>query len=400
MAVAAPEDRFSWVISSRPRQHRPLQNRSTVILLVAAYMASILSSSLPIMTPNRQLSIFEDTKPGMYPTDPDFAKESISILHQHENPMSLYTTPTDDNTLITLIAMGLPADMYLTERCVRSIRARGNFTGYIMIFTNHMERYQKSLSDHDDKIVLVQGKPEDVRPTYANGTCIPYSKHTMKYKRYKTLASKYLQEDPRLNTNIRYVMYLDIDNVVTNPLQNLFRDYQDKVNRDYAQTGAASLSGHSLVSFWMDPGTTHMMQGGQFLVERYHGQPCLDAWRDEMDQQVQSDRDQPLLMDVARQFDKYRCLVSILPNGGGGGERRHFDMLQTDILDMTRPEQYPTIVHISGHRAKLYPETQQRGFLKQALDLEQMSRDASIGGVPLENLLQPMSVKGQRPKRE
>lgn len=245
----------------------------------------------------------------------------------------------------------------------------------------------------------MEGKPEDVRPAYANGTHISYSKHTMKYKRYKTLSSKYLQGYPRLDASIRYILYLDIDNVVTNPLQTFFQDYQNKVNHDYARTGVTDLSGHSLISFWMDPSTTNMIQGDQFLLERFNGQSCLDAWRYEMDHQVASDRNQPLLMDVARQFDKYHCLVSLLPNGSPAEQQsQHFDLLHPDILGATQAEEYPTIVHISGHRARLFSERQQRDFLKRALNLDQTSENTLINGLTVDDLLQPIGVKGQRPK--
>jgi hypothetical protein len=331
-------------------------------------------------------------------------RSSLRPLPQTSSPPppqhSIYTdTPNDNNTLITLVAMGLPRNMYLTERCVRSIRARGNFTGTIMIFTDDrgMQQYQRTLMMHDHKILLVMSKPEDRHPKYDNGTRVQFTKHTMKYKRFKTLSTKYLQKDyPELSWQIEYILYLDIDNVVTNPLSLFFQDYQRKINQEYA---IHDVSSHSLISFWMDAenhnGRT-MLQGGQFMLQKNHGQECLDAWRNEMDS-VPSDLDQPLLMRVAEQFDRYRCVVSLLPDGPKG--KQHFALLDRDILAATKPEQYPTIVHISGKRAKSFSEQVQRQFLRNALDLSpKLSKGSLEVGVPWEDVIQPIGVKGQQPK--
>lgn len=139
---------YAWVVpttsitSSHRRHYRPLQNRWTILLLLAAYVAAFLSSFL--VTPRfRQTSIFDDNSamPWLYsvdsPVSDGLGTPSNSNQKVNDDPIpQLYGTPTDENTLITLIAMGLPSNIHLTERCVRSIRARGNFTGHILIFTD------------------------------------------------------------------------------------------------------------------------------------------------------------------------------------------------------------------------------------------------------------------------
>ena len=129
------------------------------------------------------------------------------------------------------------------------------------------------------------------------------------------------------------------------------------------------------------------------MLKRSHGQGCLDAWRNEMDS-VPSDLDQPLLVRVTEQFDRYHCVVSLLPNEPKG---KHFELLNGKILGMSsQPEQFPTIVHISGQRAKSFPEKDQRRFLRKALDVSDENEQAGFE-VPLEDLLQPIGVKGQQP---
>jgi hypothetical protein len=372
----------------------------TLLFLIYAFVASVLSSSLVVssLLPTEQSlsSMFENGIPW----------DVTARQQQQQPPLELYGKPTNDNTLITLIAMGLKDDMYLTERCVRSIRARGNFTGYIMIFTDDKgyTKYNHTLY-WDNKIVLMKGNSEDKHPKKPeDGSRIKYSKHTMKYKRYKTLSTKYLQYDPRLSTTVQYILYLDIDNVVANPLSTFFNDYQRKINQEYATANVEGLSGHSLISFWVDPVLVRRtqelptLQGGQFMVERYHGQKCLDAWRNEMDT-VRSDFDQTLLMRVTEQFDKYRCLVSLLPS-----KKNHFDLLQDHVLNESDPDRYPTIVHISGHRARIFPEEKQRKFLRKALELDEdpttiSSSSYMVEDVPWEKVIQPVGVKGQKPEQ-
>ncbi|KAG7341879.1 hypothetical protein IV203_006971 [Nitzschia inconspicua] len=56
---------YSWVVTSwQQQQHRPLQHRSTMILILAVYMAAwLFSFAISDKVRFRQLSIFEDEPP-------------------------------------------------------------------------------------------------------------------------------------------------------------------------------------------------------------------------------------------------------------------------------------------------------------------------------------------------
>ena len=230
----------------------------------------------------------------------------------------------------------------------------------------------------------------------------------MIYKRFKSLIFKYLDlADLRFSASTKYALYLDIDNVVANRLDNFFEDYYTKVNRELKMAGVSSLNDHGYISLWKEPSKNgDHFQGGQFMIHREHGRKCGDAWRHEMDT-VPSTRDQPLLMNVVEKVDRYQCIVSLLPNQNTS----HFNMLQPDII-RSEPEKYPTIVHISGLRTQMFSEEDQRYFLRNALRLEDPQEDTdsgnesvrkqkfAIGSIDSEDIIEPVGLKFQRPKRK
>jgi hypothetical protein len=123
----------------------------------------------------------------------------------------------------------------------------------------------------------------------------------MIFKRFKTLLFKYIDADPRVSSSTQYVLYLDINNVISNPLDVFFGDYHNKVNDELQKSGVTTnLFNHSYISFWVDPVKERdHFQGGQFMVHQNNGRGCLDAWRHQMDT-VPMEMDQPLLMNVVK----------------------------------------------------------------------------------------------------
>lgn len=232
--------------------------------------------------------------------------------------------PDNDNTALALVAMDAATEGYIAERAVRSIRARGEFTGYIMLFTDRAGflKYNHTLR-WDPKTIIIEGLPEDLTPRKEDGSKIKYRRHTMVYKRFKTLPFKYLDRDNRFD-QVRYVLYLDVDSIVANKLSAFFDDYFVKMTDDY-DAAKRIVGGHgrefSYWSFWKDPGAKFQLwQGGQIMHDRQHSKGCQDAWRDQMDT-VWRGMDQPLLMNMVNDFKKYQCIVFELP-----GDGRHFDL--------------------------------------------------------------------------
>jgi hypothetical protein len=221
--------------------------------------------------------------------------------------------PTENNTVIALVAMGKAATAsYIAERCIRSIRAGGRFTGDIILFTDGdgYEKKRQTLA-FDSKVILIQGKDEDMKPTSADGTRIKYAgPGHMIFKRFKTLVLEYLGDDSRFD-DVRYALYLDVDNVVANPLSQLFDDYAVSMSRTLSHQNSTNFGYFSL---WRDPGMGRKFwQGGQIMYDRYRSAGCVNAWRNEMDT-VYHPQDQPLLLNVDNNFTKYTCRVFELPN--------------------------------------------------------------------------------------
>lgn len=190
----------------------------------------------------------------------------------------------------------------------------------------------------------------------------------MIFKRFKTLLFKYIDADPRVSSSTQYVLYLDINNVISNPLDVFFGDYHNKVNDELQKSGVTTnLFNHSYISFWVNPVKERdHFQGGQFMVHQNNGRGCLDAWRHQMDT-VPMEMDQPLLMNVVKNPEEYLCIASLLPNENP--KEKHFNMLQPNIIKSPEDE-YPTIVHINGYQARIFSEIDQRYFLRKALMLE------------------------------
>jgi hypothetical protein len=70
------------------------------------------------------------------------------------------------------------------------------------------------------KTIVISALDEDLSP---NATIV--HRPLKIAKRFKTLAMKYLEFDDRLATTTRYILYMDIDNVISNQLRASFDDY-------------------------------------------------------------------------------------------------------------------------------------------------------------------------------
>lgn len=314
-----------------------------------------------------------------HPMEADFYNSEITVVR-----------PTDDNTAVALVAMGRAGQSSLiAERCIRTIRASGNFTGYILLFTDDMgyEEKRRNLS-FDPKVIVIRGRDEDMKPRMADGSKIKYHRMGfMVFKRFKTLVLRYLDYDSRLD-DIRYALYLDVDNIVANKLSYFFDDYAATMSEFMSQPNSSDFSYFSL---WRDPGMKKMFwQGGQIMYDRYRSTGCVDAWRDQMDT-VWGPQDQPLLMNVYNNFTRYGCKVFELPD-----HHRHFTLLTRAVVE-GKTKSLPTLVHITTARAKKFMESDVQGkFIRRAMhlrnDTEMMTEDVSWYQVS-----QPSDARGKKP---
>jgi hypothetical protein len=240
------------------RRHQPQEQkqRQTMTTIHRDNNNSSSSSSSRTAVVNDKNSIVDDIR-----------DDDIDDIHDEENENEknnldhddlLISRPNDTNTAIILIAMGSKVvnDTWLTERCVRSIRMGGQYNGYIIIITDKegYNKYTETLlggsndNNNKNKVIVIETKTEDVSPKNKNGSDIRYYKKRthMLYKRYKTLALKYLEyafefDNNKNNNNsssstsstnkiIEHVLYLDVDNIVARPLSIFFNDYYNSIN--------------------------------------------------------------------------------------------------------------------------------------------------------------------------
>lgn len=298
---------------------------------------------------------------------------------------------TDENTAVALVSMGSGSKTSLiAERCIRTIRASGNFTGYILLFTDdHGYETKKENLSFDPKVIVIRGREEDMAPKRADGSQIQYwGKGIMIFKRFKTLVLRYLDYDSRFDA-IRYALYLDVDNIVTNRLAPLFDDYAVKMSETLSRENSTDFS---YFSFWRDPGMKmEYWQGGQIMYDRYRSTGCVDAWRDQMDT-VWGPQDQPLLMNVYNNITHYGCKVFELPD-----HQQYFSLLTAPVL-MGKTNPVPTLVHITTAKAKKFLDSDIQGqFIRKAMHVSN-EKEMMTDRISWFDVSKPCNARGGDPK--
>ena len=160
----------------------------------------------------------------------------------------LSVVPDDNNTVISLISMGSLVETYTVERCIRSIRRRGMFTGVIMLFTDGegYKHYQETIPFVDNQTMVIQGREEDLHPrekindgnSQFHAPLKKYAQKSMVFKRFKTHHSKYIEGDPALSDSVRFVVYIDVDNIIGSKMDSFFKDYAEMVADRYPKADA------------------------------------------------------------------------------------------------------------------------------------------------------------------
>jgi hypothetical protein len=346
-------------------------------------------------------------------------------------PRMLLEPPNHNNTIISMISMGRGPDTFLVERCIRSIRKSGGFTGYIMVYTDPKgwTRYQQTLLSWDPKVILMLGREEDLEPTTSiNGTTtkkIPYREKKMAFKRFKTLLIDYLAYDPRVSDNddddnksiIQHILYLDIDNVIANTLDPFFAEYYTLLQGTAAAYDAASsiqretkdtsdddddsnttslhhhppppTSSSSFVYLYSDYGKP-VWHTGMMMYHRHYAVGCLEAWRRAIDTKWKQVSDQKLLLKVFRQSNNnnnvtnnnnnHNCKPMRLPGG-------HFTFAKHgDLKNNNTSKHQKAIIHITDStRAKMFPQDLMDAFLTRVLQLQ--PNETMVGNTTWEEVL-------------
>jgi len=331
------------------------------------------------------------TSSGITTSDP--LENSNASLSPPVSDLSalLSVTPNANNTAISLVSMGRFVDTFLVERCILSIRRRGLFSGYVIVFTDDVgyKRYQQTLLPWDNRTLIVQGHQEDMDPREEpskDGTRsnqnepkrIKYAQRTMVFKRFKTHHSKYIKEYPDLSNSIRYVLYADVDNIFGSPMDIFFEDYTTLVTEEYqkaanvhlnitlnatespeesaADRNNSSLYGFGFVSMFRDKHLRSKMHGGIVMYDRIFEEQCVNGWRNEMDT-FWDYSDQTMFLRVLDDYNRYRCTVFDFPS-------HHMSFatkaIMTDAMEerqgrrpkRKKPLKFPTFIHVTKSRVK------------------------------------------------
>lgn len=316
----------------------------------------------------------------------------------------LQEVPNSNNTVVTIISMGRLVEKYLLERCIRSLRVGGAFGGYIMVFTDEIgfQAYQRSMA-WDPKTKVVLGWNEDMIPMKngikmndhsppTNQHPIEYAQNTMVFKRFKTHHAKYIAADPDFSSSsVRYVLYVDVDIVVTNPLSVFFKDYVDMVHNEYDKWISHLNSQHLSTNFgffslFVDKHLKGKMHTGVILSDLMFHDKCVDSWRMEMDE-LYHKSDQVMLLNVIGNYTAYQCKPFELP-------AHHFNFANKSIMKERKKSSLPTFVHITEFRVRRIKDSDlHQAFLRFALDLRE--KDEMVDGITWDEAI---SQDARRPK--
>jgi hypothetical protein len=221
--------------------------------------------------------------------------DRITTSKPHTNP-ALGPIPgaKDPLRLVFLISMGQEAlESKLVERFVWSARHGGGWQGWIMLLTDApLDRYH-SIQKDDPSLLVVNPLHRHFNASFGED---------MPYKRFKTHVIDYVNADDRLN-DVRLIYYLDVDIIVGNSLPTFFHDIEAAYSipkPDGVVSHLTPLWLRQVPKIWFFQNKyAHMsVQGGQFVVDRYSSQPCLDFWRELIDSNVTEVKDQPALQKM------------------------------------------------------------------------------------------------------
>eukprot|EP00536_Pseudo-nitzschia_multiseries_P014363 jgi/Psemu1/291400/fgenesh1_pg.692_\ len=343
----------------------------------------------------------------------DLSTSELSTALSASTPESSTTTlstpksilselPDDNNTVISIVAMGPLVNGYLVERCIRSIRRRGLFYGDILVFTDKIghDRYQKSVLPWDQRTRIIIGWDEDMTPKDpVTETPRQYAQETMIFKRFKTHHSKYITDDVDLGNSIRFVIYLDVDNLIGAPLSIFFREYSDNVASEYQRafneqrkrkqnsTAAVESAGveattdedenhdrFGFISMFRDSHLRGKFHSGIIVFDRQFEERCVNGWRNEMD--TFYDRsDQTMFVRVLENYDRYHCVAFELPRQfmSFATKRMMVDAMEVrqKIRKKRKPLVLPTVIHVTNFRVRrLNNNAIHDDFVRYVLDLK------------------------------
>lgn len=307
-------------------------------------------------------------------------------------PMTTTTTATtsrkmerERTTAIAFIAMGPASKSKIPQRCIRSLRKRGNWNGPIMILTDLQEqqkgkgndisfsRYKELLESFDDNVYVIQAKEDDLKPK--NGRKLGMSI----YKRFKTLLLEYINDIPILSDTIETVVYLDIDIVIGKPFDDFLSFYEESIIQSGLRNNDnKNDSFFSMFATEKDVGYEYVAHSGIMVLERQYAPMCLQEWKNTFDNKKTIERDQILLAKTIARLGRLQQEQQRDGNNGHSTSTaspictlHKMDVTKHVIFpnkENMKNKRYETFVHITNSkRAWTLPEELQQEYLKDAL---------------------------------
>ena len=314
----------------------------------------------------------------------------------------------DNKRVIFVLSMGQDASKStIVERCLLSIRRRGEYLGYVVLLTDApYSRYQR-LQNYDQNFIVLH--------PYTQADWNWKLRNDMPYKRFKTYILDYIDNDSKFDS-VQLVYYIDIDIVIGKPLMHMFHYLESKYNITEtmsnvveARTKSGTISTPSHVYFFKGNYPWRPLQGGQFILIRYNSDYCLHKWRYYIDEHPEDDKDQSALtlllneslkqeaMSMSARVDlhgKNTTATNTIGRNHGHQQHCHFTTMEqyphlqfvneTTMIDLTTkipPENFPTMIHIKNteHGHWISNDIQQK-FFQKILNITSRKELYYIGG--------------------
>lgn len=269
---------------------------------------------------------------------------------------------------IFLISFGEEAaDSSLVERCVLSLRRRGQWKGHIVLLTDAPPSRYEDWGDQNNVIIM---HPREEHFNGADGKQLKFNRRTLslKVKRFKTYILDYIDMDKRLN-DIEVIYYLDIDIIAGDSLEHLFRSKMIE-SPPLLRGGEGGVL--STLHFFTPISSEYPLQSGTFIVKRSSSRHCLELWRKEIEKIAEGTvgMDQVALRNINELIKagaETKCKLIRMDNEDflSFPKPRNFD-------EISNSSSYATLIHLSNSKfAKWIDEEQQNKFLRAVLQLSE-----------------------------
>ena len=283
----------------------------------------------------------------------------------------------DKTRAIFLISFGEEAAAStLVERCILSIRRRGQYNGYIIVLTDAPDdRYRHVW---DENVIVMHPKEEHL--SMDNGTPLHFTKNnkSLRAKRFKTFVLDYVDMDDRLD-DVELLYYLDIDIMAGDSLDRMFNGLE----KQYQIVGHRPDQDVSKLYFVTPLSTAWPLQSGTMIAERGTSRHCLKLWRDEIDSVIEAGEES---MDQSALRSVYHRIEA-----GQESKCQLIRMDNEDYIKFPKPSNFyklsasgadhANLIHISNSVfAKRIDEEEQNKYIHQILQLSEEEMQSGMYG--------------------